>query len=822
LGYESFEDSDDNITTFSLYDEDGASTCFFGAYGKDSRSTVEWESFNVSVLAPPTCKRTIGVWLGGDKNDINSWELPRIDATPDFNSEEHGPDIIEMDWREPMEVRIHRDPTWGVTILRPDLPPPPYWDGVKQKIHPSKPESPNLPGGDFSSEITDPSAGWINVEQSQIPHRPSKFGFVSFGSLDSESIAQQRWDWVRYRIYNHPTEEFASPHHMILNQANVITSGEYNKDKAMEVVEVVSLDSRTASLKITHIYADRVYNVVDGDTLIPNEQWEFDEASQTIYLMEDGEGNEVHFSSEHAPITVTFTAGKPVTNTYLLNQPLLDGQTILNEGTPPVPKNQVGDAIREIIFGSKINDSKDTLSDDPDFILNDPYRTVTFRDGVDTRYEEGMEFYEVKNEGEEGLISSICEGFLPDGFSGLSVEEGEDVFNSSGDVVGKTGKAVGSHVLDLKGSLFSNSDKHLDFPKSLHKEFQQGGGMPSGPLSQSGGILMASGGDYVSHYKDEENNKVITYPLGGHLGHGTAVTWPVYPSKGVLPGSGHGKIYRRTDWYMRFKPSDEAIITSIEVPPQEGASTIVGYHNLTETFGSLFEDNAAPAFLSKFFNPDNFLSVSGMGTALAVMSGAESANYSHIGPWGGLDALLPAADSLLIKFLEQPAVDDSFSIVDATDSSIGLPLLGGFTFGVDVNIGANVNETASNLADAINSTASGLSDKMIALPNGPEVTLVARTSMGFTPPSFVQYAAQSVSGGASSSRVVLKGLPFSSEVTLFAGGAKINQGSLLYGYHPQLQSLGVPESGSGMVLQGGNPLPSSKPKTIFLQWIAPS
>jgi len=150
---------------------------------------------------------------------------------------------------------------------------------------------------------------------------------------------------------------------------------------------VQTLDSQRVSLRPTHMNASSIYKIVDGDTIYTYEDWTFDQDSQTVTLVPDSEGNPQYFSGDHVPVIVLFIPGKPVTTTYLLNQPLLDSITKLNEGTPPVPTGQTMDAEWEEVYGSQLNDPQDTLNDDPDFLLNDPYRVALFRDDPDSLYE---------------------------------------------------------------------------------------------------------------------------------------------------------------------------------------------------------------------------------------------------------------------------------------------------------------------------------------------------------------------------------------------------------------------------------------------------
>lgn len=606
---------------------------FFGCYGLDGNnildetltSTVEWHHFHVHVAPPSTAKRTLGVWLGGDKNDINAFEIPRTDTATQPNSYQHGPVIEEMDWRTALEIRVLRDPGWGVTVYRPDLAPPPYYE----------PED-GQAGHGFITDTTEPSAGWINVEYQNLPRSTgTSLGLVSFGSLDSRSLSQSRWDWVRYRLFKHPTEDRIAPEHMLLNQFNVITSGELTRDTGLEQVAVVTLDKTRATLLPTHLYAKNIYKVIDGNTVWTKEDMTFDPISQTLTLQQNPMTGEVkEFSSEHATVQVYFIPGHPVTNTYLLNQPLLDGVTKLNEGTPPVPKSQTAESEIEVVFGSFLNTPEDVLNDSPAFVLNDPYRTLRHKDVEGSLY-EALDFFEVDDGGQTGLIALICEGGPGTGFSGLSASEGEDIYSPTGggDPLGgtghvanhfttgdKVGKAVGAEVFDFSGTQFW---QEANFPASPNWD-QKAGSL--------GGILFASGGKFVNPVVDANG---VTLPgvwtaAGGHLGPGTAVLWPSFPARGPVGGD-QGRIYKQTDWYIDIRPS-----TGGSAGSAGGAGL-----NPVEDF-NLSEADAVPPSLPAGWDPNPGQAPFPLGAAFGQMQYA--GQYSRVGPWGGLGTLTPDRD----------------------------------------------------------------------------------------------------------------------------------------------------------------------------------
>ncbi len=553
----------------------GDNLCRFGMFpAGGSTAVVEWRSVAVSVHAPASLKRTIGVYKGGDSSDINSYELPRLDASEAPNSSATGPDIQEMDWREDLDLRVLRDPSWGVTVYRPDLALPPYYN----------PEQEGVVGSGFITETVEPSAGWINVEWARLPYKASTFGSVTFGAPDATSITQQRWDYLRYRIWRHPVEDRRAPRHMVLNKHNIITSGERTRDTSLEKVVVQVLDRTRVTLRPAHIYADEVLKIEDGNQLFTWHDWTFDPVSQTVSLGLDGTGAQREFSTSTAKVTVTFTPSDTVTSTWLEQQPLLNSITLLNEGTPPYPKNQTGKATKEVIFGSGLNDPDDVLNNDPGFNLNDPKRTLVFKDDQSAIYED-LTFFTLDDQG-ENPIASICEGTLSTGPSGWSEAEK---------------KATGGHVLALSGSSFWQG--HFAPPTPA---FDQLGGTP-------GALFMASGGSFVGPVVDAQGNKTgAVVPLGGLLNK--TITFPSAPVTGPA-WTGRGRVRQRTDWHIHLWA------VTVEVGEAE--------FPLEETL-PVADDTTAPTGV-----------VHELGAVQWVTIGA--GDFSHIGPWGGLPSLIPAA-----------------------------------------------------------------------------------------------------------------------------------------------------------------------------------
>jgi len=493
----------------------GQNTCVFGAHNTVSgvtqslASESRWRSLSYSLRPTDECKRTLGVWRGGDKTDINSWEIPRTDNSSAQNSAQYGPVIEEMDWRDYVDLRVFQTPDWGVTVFRPDLPLPPYY----------KPETPGVPGTGFATYTTEPSAGWINVEYPDLPRVESNFGKVSWGALNPESVTQQRWDFVRYKLFKPITNDYTAPQHMVLNYSNVITSGEMTKDLLHESVVVTTLDSRRVTLKPAHLFAQSIWKIVDGDTIFTYEMFTLAADGQTITLGQDDEGNDYTFSGDNVPVTIVFIPGKPVTNTYLEAQPLLDSVTLLNEGTPPVPKSQQGTDHWEIAtvpdsvgasLGASLGASIGSLD----------YRILNFTNDPEALYEE-LDFFEVSS-GDEGLLSTMCEGGLPLGESGYSDVGGDPIYSpdGTGPPLGGTGASAGLYetgqttgspfggfLLTLSGSAFWEKP-----PTPVDELLPTVGG-----VELPNNYLYASGGNYVGPVVDDTGKVIGQHALGGEL-----------------------------------------------------------------------------------------------------------------------------------------------------------------------------------------------------------------------------------------------------------------------------------------------------------------
>lgn len=757
-------------------------------------SVVRWRSFSYSVKPSDLAKRTLGVWKGGDREDIDSWEIPRTDSTTAPNSYQNGPVIEEMDWRSPLSVRILRNPTWGVTVYRPDMALPPYYI----------PETAGVPGSGFANQTNQPSAGWINVEYPDLPRVPSDFGFISFGALDARSVSQQRWDYVRYRISKALADDLQAPQGMVLNRYNVISSGELLNDTTLETVSVQTLDTRRVTLLPTNLFASDIYKIIDGETVYTYESWTFDPDSQTVTLGQDSSGNNLYFSGEHVPVTVVFIPGKPVTNTYLEDQPLLDGVTKLNEGTPPVPKSQTSKSEWQEVHGSALNDPDEALCD-PDFILNDPNTVLTFKDDPNSLYQD-LEFIEVDNEGDTGLIKSICEGTLPTGFSGYTKDEGDElvykketgsVGESAGSIGGdplngtgaskglvstdeRVGRTVGSHVMDFRGTQFWEK-----VGKPTETTYHPVTGMP-------GNILLASGGGFLGPTVNSQGQITGSAPLGGTLGPGTAVLYP----------SPKGRTYWRTDWHMSF--TAVARVVSGSVGGSVGVGSSVGGDvvdvPLEEDMTVAGADNIPPTRPYDWYqNPDGTPDPNDLGACYMVLLGA--GDYSHIGPWGGMSALTPDPDRGYVEFIG--ALVDGMTLTVSEESSSTSVVF--------------VARNVPLLPEEFSISPSPHVSLALAINNHPVASAYVKAESGLTLSGVQSVEIEALQPVDASNLITLLSsspadiritgvIPSHSGASLLTGGAKISQSSLLAGGSSTVENS-FHDSELGMVCEGGTALP---------------
>ena len=351
----------------------------FGFAGAGA-ATVLWDAVSCTPLAPnppvgAVLGRTLGVRLAsGSATTIDGYRIPRSDTTGAANSSLTAVPVV-MDYTVVSEVRLRLDPAWGVSVYRPDLAPPPGF---------TSPE--------FVSETTDPNGAWINVEYRELPSYKVLFPEVpslAFGALDKRSISQQRWSDVRYTLRGTPNGNYLAPTGMVLNRGTALTSGEYTLDKTPEVRTIPARTPTQVHVWDAHMHAARVFYVQVDGVVLPTSAWSFDAATQIITLTSP-------LPSVQYPVTVTFTVGKPVTSTYLCSQPVGETVTVLNDGTPIVPKNNYDLPETRVV------------TTDP---LDPTESSVTFTAGPEARY-VGLETCEVRD-GDTVPLSIACDGPAP-------------------------------------------------------------------------------------------------------------------------------------------------------------------------------------------------------------------------------------------------------------------------------------------------------------------------------------------------------------------------------------------------------------------------
>jgi hypothetical protein len=369
-----------NLSLFPLLAHTGEARTSVGFQGTGT-FTGELYYFNGAHLGILPGAFLEGKTLGLLKRDrdgllIDDWVIPRTDGLSVHNSD---PSClpVQMDWASDVQVRLRVDPLWGASLYRPDLPPPPGF---------TSPE--------FVDETTDPNGAWANLEYRDLPKKILTYpetSSLSFGSFSSSGISQLRWKDVSYTLRGKPNGAYLAPTGMVLNRGTPLTSGEYLLDKTPEVQTILSRTKTQVSIWDSHRHASRVFHVQVDGTLLPQTAWSFSEGVITL---------QNPLPENNYPVTVTFSIGKPVTSSYLCSSPLEETQTVLNEGTPPVPKNNYDEPSTRVV------------STDP---LDPTESSVTYVDGPDSKY-VGLTFCE-SSSGDSVLLTPAR-----DELTGLAIE----------------------------------------------------------------------------------------------------------------------------------------------------------------------------------------------------------------------------------------------------------------------------------------------------------------------------------------------------------------------------------------------------------------
>jgi hypothetical protein len=297
----------------------GDLTCEIGLSGTGA-AEVEFYQFSVAPLTPvalgaDTLGKTFGFLVDLDNPDsIDAYKIPRSDVASSQPNSSLLASPVQMDWTASCDVRLYLDPSWGVGLYRPDLPLPP------------------LATGDFTSETTEPSHAWVNVEYRALPRVIQSRGDLSFGSLDPRGITRSRWDDVSYRVRARPYGFGIANTGMTLNRAATFKSADWNLDKTPETRLIPAREPQAVYVSDSAVYGDRVFMVSVNNTALSSSSWVFDEASQRISISSV-------IVSQGDLVSVTFAPKKSVTKSYQCSRPIDETVTVLNQGTPVFPKN---------------------------------------------------------------------------------------------------------------------------------------------------------------------------------------------------------------------------------------------------------------------------------------------------------------------------------------------------------------------------------------------------------------------------------------------------------------------------------------------------
>lgn len=573
------------LSSFSI--ASGNSLTFVGGFGSDTAFDVSVDSLSNHVRDPSTVKRTLGIWTGGEFTDINSFALPRTDGTSALNSS-LAASVEEMDWTSNIQVRLHRDCGWGVTVLRPDLADPPF------------------AAGDYFSPLTSPTAAWISVENSHLPLKASNFGRVQWGALRGDCVSQQRWDYVRYRIFTANDESLLAPEQMILNRFSVASSAELLIDTQPEIATVTSRTATLATLSDLAVCVDRVFKILNGDTILDAATWNFDRDTQEVAFTSALPG-------DHVELTVVYAAGFPVSHTYLANQGLYESSLLLNEGTPTFERGLVNTLTVAAQSGGVVADP----SGSGDSISNVAFDYLTDQDDPDALYEDA-EFIEVTSGGENRLIHSMCD----DTYCGSGLIE--FTFGAEGD------------------ALYQETFKT---PKqSFYTTPGSGGG------TELTGIIGQTAGSSGSPYSFPDNDVWI---VGGdqYLGEASLVA-PSTPPNILYPNYGdetapYGSVQGGVNQHLIIGLTMTAVLRGgVEIPLEETMTLSSTADNTPPTEGEPSVDGAP--------------GVNNGGAVLTTLTTPVS--YSRIGPWAGIVSLEPNSLLAARSGVELPDLDTVFTV----------------------------------------------------------------------------------------------------------------------------------------------------------------
>lgn len=254
LPYSSFD-----VTSFSP-----SGTVSFGsatALSAQAISTSQWAYANFWRITP--ARHYVGLWKGTSTNSLLDYHLPKIntsidsrgviagnvltDTEADFSDVTSGDYLlidsgdnqgvytidvphpggdntkltllaplppntstevsyripIQTDWTVAHKYRINKDPVGNVGV---------YLDTTSTPLMLVDYNNINFP------------AGFQSFQRSIAGGLPS----IAWGAFDPTNISQSKWDYVRYGAIRSSTEQGIVPHHMVLNQRNIIASYEHH------------------------------------------------------------------------------------------------------------------------------------------------------------------------------------------------------------------------------------------------------------------------------------------------------------------------------------------------------------------------------------------------------------------------------------------------------------------------------------------------------------------------------------------------------------------------------------------------------------------
>jgi hypothetical protein len=285
--------------TLSDFAVTGSRTVGFGV-GPGAAGVTIWRVLSCHAVLGADVETTIGVrspYWSKSESSIDGWAIPRSDTTGAKNSSSAAV-ITPVPWLgAATKITATLDPAFGVNVYLPDV----------------------------SADAI------LTVEYSRLPRSSTKVGAVAF-EVSAASITLSE---LTYTVELRDGSEFLAPQGMVRDRANMLTSGELLNDVSPEVLSIPArVGSRTLPLAEANINLSAVYSVVVGSAIYAADEVQFDVARQVITLPVAADGGDA---------TVVGVPGGPITSTYLCSQPLDQGITILNEGTPSFNETDVSE-----------------------------------------------------------------------------------------------------------------------------------------------------------------------------------------------------------------------------------------------------------------------------------------------------------------------------------------------------------------------------------------------------------------------------------------------------------------------------------------------